>query len=270
MKARASHSTSEYEGNLYVFGGQDDDNNKLDDMWCFNAAANAWKKVEYAEGGCKPVPRAGHTAIVCGTKLYVFGGIFELTKELNDLCIFDLVAQQWCQAAEDPFGDGNKEEGSEAAAETQQQQMENSSPLKRQQTLAMSSPNRRTTKKLPGQPMDMSPPPKKRNLSISKKEKGGVVEDKKDGLSSPTSLTMQQSFIIKNADDSFDAYYQSMRKRQKGMTMGGTTAGASPTKEGTMSGTQFGFVSGQPTARDGHSANCDSQGCMYIFGGDRH
>jgi len=76
---------------------------------------------------------------------------------------------------------------------------------------------------------------------------------------------MQQSFIIANADSTFDAYYQSMRKRQKGGLQ--TTQGLSPTMKES---TQFGMVRGQPTARDGHSANVDSTGCMYIFGGDRH
>jgi len=33
-----------------------------------------------------------------------------------------------------------------------------------------------------------------------------AVDDK--GLSSPTSVSMQNSFIIKNADESFDQYYQ--------------------------------------------------------------
>ena len=54
---------------MYVFGGQDDDNNKLDDLWSFD--------------------RSGHSSVVYGSKMYIFGGIFELTKELNDLTAFD-------------------------------------------------------------------------------------------------------------------------------------------------------------------------------------
>jgi hypothetical protein len=30
------------------------------------------------------------------------------------------------------------------------------------------------------------------------------------------------------------------------------------------------FYQRKPTARDGHSANVDKKGFMYIFGGDRH
>ncbi len=34
---------------------------------------------------------------------------------------------------------------------------------------------------------------------------------------------------------------------------------------------KYGLVMGKkPTARDGHTANVDSQGFMYVFGGDRH
>lgn len=32
-KPRTSHASGFYNGNFYVYGGQDDDNNKLGDMW---------------------------------------------------------------------------------------------------------------------------------------------------------------------------------------------------------------------------------------------
>jgi len=86
-------------------------------------------------------------------------------------------------------------------------------------------------------------------------------EDDNERLSSPTSVSMQNSFIIKNADESFDVYYQSMKKR-KHMTGGGELG------QGEH---KFGLVPGvRPTARDGHSANIGTHGYMYIFGGDRH
>lgn len=74
---------------------------------------------------------------------------------------------------------------------------------------------------------------------------------------------MQQSFIIKNADHTFDAYYQQMRKR-------GKAGGFAMTSDPAMGETKFGMVAGRPTARDGHSANVDQYNYMYIFGGDRH
>lgn len=84
-------------------------------------------------------------------------------------------------------------------------------------------------------------------------------------LTSPTSITMQNSFIVKNADESFDAYYQTMRKRRT-LTMANNNV-----EGGSMKKTCTGFVKGnKPNPRDGHSATMDSKGNMFVFGGDRH
>jgi hypothetical protein len=40
-------------------------------------------------------------------------------------------------------------------------------------------------------------------------------------LESPTSIQMKNSYIIKNADPSFEAYYNTMKKRNKLMHLGG-------------------------------------------------
>ena len=111
------------------------------------------------------------------------------------------------------------------------------------------------------QPAACTPPPRKKKIATTAQNAG--EDEKHDGLSSPISIEMKQSFIISNADDSFDAYYQSMRKRGK---LGMTTT--DPVGSGKQ--TKFGMVAGKPAARDGHSANVDKRGCMYVFGGDRH
>ena len=132
----------------------------------------------------------------------------------------------------------------------------NESPLKRTTTLAGASPSK--TEKMG---------------STAKKEKpkaeAGGEEKKESGLSSPTSVSMQNSFIIKNADETFDAYYQSMRKRkfQAGATMGDSLA-ASGSPAATSN---FGVVSGvEPAARDGHTTDINDDGLLFVFGGDRH
>jgi len=107
----------------------------------------------------------------------------------------------------------------------------------------------------------MHSPSKRRGGSPSKKTRETQEGEKREGLSSPTSVSMQNSFIIKNADESFDVYYQSMKKRKHQQNQVAEH----------LNETKFGLVYGmRPTARDGHSANVDSQGCMYVFGGDRH
>ena len=43
-----------------------------------------------------PLPRSGHSASLYGDHLMlIFGGIFDVTKELNDLMAFDLAKSQW-------------------------------------------------------------------------------------------------------------------------------------------------------------------------------
>ena len=54
----------------------------------------------------------------------------------------------------------------------------------------------------------------KKPIALGGEEKEGTK--KNSGLASPTSITMQQTFLIKNADESFDAYHQQMRKRKLG------------------------------------------------------
>jgi hypothetical protein len=116
----------------------------------------------------------------------------------------------------------------------------------------------------------MSPnrsPTKKRTIASSPnrttKDDLNTTEKAHDGLQSPTSVTMQNSFIIKNADESFDVYFQQMKKRKNQSNQAENTAHPNESN--------FGMVAGKkPTARDGHSAVVDSQGNMFVFGGDRH
>jgi hypothetical protein len=45
-----------------------------------------------------PIARSGHTAVSHDNKMYIFGGMVELTKELNDLAIFDCTTKKFIQA----------------------------------------------------------------------------------------------------------------------------------------------------------------------------
>ena len=40
---RASQCSAVYGDKFYIFGGQDDDNNKLDDMWEYDLTSNSWR-----------------------------------------------------------------------------------------------------------------------------------------------------------------------------------------------------------------------------------
>ena len=59
---RASHSTVVYGRNMYLFGGQDDDNNKLNDLWELNIDTGVYKEVVLSADSVVPVARSGHSA----------------------------------------------------------------------------------------------------------------------------------------------------------------------------------------------------------------
>jgi N-acetylneuraminic acid mutarotase len=69
---------------LYVFGGQDEDNNKLNDLWIFDLNNKTWKLVE-TDQESKPHSRTGMSSWVINGKFHIFGGILEVTKETNDI-----------------------------------------------------------------------------------------------------------------------------------------------------------------------------------------
>ena len=45
---------------MFVFGGKDDDNNKLNDTWKFNFNTCIWTQIVGDEE--PPIPRSGHAA----------------------------------------------------------------------------------------------------------------------------------------------------------------------------------------------------------------
>lgn len=214
-KPRTAHVSGFYNNHFYVYGGQDDDNNKLGDLWDFDCTTKTWKEIPLADDPSNgPCPRSGHSCIVNGSKMYIFGGIFELTKELNDLLIYDFATgRTHCSGMESPHSPDKKSHG------IGHEEREAHSPARR-------NPQGSPAKKRANNPYVGSPySPKKRGHSPSKTmtegdpsatAKGGeqAKGKEKDGLSSPTSISMASSFIIKNADQSFDAYYQSMKKRK--------------------------------------------------------
>lgn len=96
---RAGHSAVIKEDSsngdcMYIFGGKDDDNNKLNDTWKFNFKTSEWIQIPSDDA---PIPRSGHAAQVYQDRyMIVHGGIFFVTRELNDLHVFDMERENWC------------------------------------------------------------------------------------------------------------------------------------------------------------------------------
>ena len=255
-KPRASHSAAVYADKLYIFGGQDDDNNKLNDLWEYDPSqgAQGMRQIQIPQGALQPLARSGHSAVVYGSKMYIFGGILELTKELNDMLVFDFTQMCFVQGEDRP--DYTGEMSSPDRRSMQQEQFGESSPARTKG----GSPGRRKT--MGASPTLRSPMKSRRLGSPDKSATSASGASRRDGLGTPTSVTMMNTFIIKNADQSFDQYHQQMKKRGKF----GIDHNATHHNEN-----KFGLIRGaKPTARDGHISIVDSKGYMYVFGGDRH
>jgi hypothetical protein len=131
---------------------------------------------------------------------------------------------------------------------------------------------------------------KTRSLSATKKAEAThhqQTESQGEGtkeLLTPTSISMKNAFIIKNADASFDHYYHMMKKRKSPhaspskLTGTGNIQIAPHTHGGHHSaaagrdetGSRVRVISDkQPPGRDGHSSYMH-EGKWLIFGGDRH
>ena len=91
-KARAGHSAIVFGDSMVIFGGRDEEANKLNDIWVFNFTSYQWEEIHAYD---PPVPRSGHSACLYKDMMLVFGGMFEVTKELDDMHLFDFRNKRW-------------------------------------------------------------------------------------------------------------------------------------------------------------------------------
>jgi hypothetical protein len=64
----------------------------LNDTWKFQFSTNHWEEVNVSD---EPNPRSGHAACLFENYMIIYGGIFDICKELNDMYIFDMSAERW-------------------------------------------------------------------------------------------------------------------------------------------------------------------------------
>jgi Galactose oxidase, central domain len=84
---RRGHSIISIDEMLIVFGGCYLDEKCFNDVHIFELKSNTWK--EQKTRGNKPKERAGHTATLFGSKMYVFAGGGK-DGYLNDLYVLDI------------------------------------------------------------------------------------------------------------------------------------------------------------------------------------
>lgn len=71
--SREDHSAVIYEGSMVIFGGFTINGERSNEIYRYYFKDNKWEKVSVL-GLDAPVPRAGHSAIVFGDSMVIFGG----------------------------------------------------------------------------------------------------------------------------------------------------------------------------------------------------
>ena len=66
-----------------------DDNIKLNDLWELDLGTQEFTEIRIPESSYQPSCRSGHSANIFNDKMVIFGGILELTKELNEMLMYD-------------------------------------------------------------------------------------------------------------------------------------------------------------------------------------
>lgn len=92
---RAGHSSLIFGDSMVIFGGRDYESNKLNDIWIFNFSTYQWEPININDEESKPLPRSGHTACLYKDMMLIFGGMYEVTKELDDMMLFDFRNKRW-------------------------------------------------------------------------------------------------------------------------------------------------------------------------------
>lgn len=89
---RRGHALAALNGKLYLFGGQSQDAD-LNDLWAYDIHTNAWEALTAAPA---PPARAGHSIVVIGDDIVVFGGfIFSLGAASSELWAFNTKSKSW-------------------------------------------------------------------------------------------------------------------------------------------------------------------------------
>jgi len=98
--ARAGHSAVIEDDKMYIFGGKDEDNEKQKDLWCLDLKTLEWTALECGEESVQS--RSGHSACVYDGNMLIFAGIHEVTKELNDLAVYNFGSKKWVHMFNEP------------------------------------------------------------------------------------------------------------------------------------------------------------------------
>eukprot|EP01133_Synstelium_polycarpum_P021128 gene21128-25382_t len=99
---RHSHTMVAYNGQLYLFGGIGKDSAVYNDLHIYNPTTNEWTDVPIApnetNNGVVPSRRWGHTAVVVGEEMLVFGGMKD-TSFYRNVVAYSFSTRKWHQVS---------------------------------------------------------------------------------------------------------------------------------------------------------------------------
>lgn len=93
---------------MYIFGGKGVNNTKLNDLWTYNLTTHYWTQVNKCTTQeedllhKQPIARSGHSCDIIDNYMIIFGGLYDITKELNDMHVFNFNNQTWNRIYEEP------------------------------------------------------------------------------------------------------------------------------------------------------------------------
>ncbi|XP_061465150.1 leucine-zipper-like transcriptional regulator 1 homolog isoform X2 [Rhineura floridana] len=91
---RKGHSAVVYRGRMYLYGGYIDIKGASQEFWTLCLNTKLWTPIPAVSFGGSPGPRHGHSAVVYGTSMYLFGGLMGLSEQ-KDFWRWDFMAANW-------------------------------------------------------------------------------------------------------------------------------------------------------------------------------
>ncbi|XP_052421478.1 actin-fragmin kinase [Carassius gibelio] len=94
------HTMVAYQGFLYVFGGMQDSSytKSIMPLWVFDTVKDSWINwktgSETSQGGT-PANRKGHSAVIFGSSMYVYGGYIDMRGSTKEFWKFDFDSRVW-------------------------------------------------------------------------------------------------------------------------------------------------------------------------------
>lgn len=83
---------------MYMFGGSRIDE-RYNDIWIFDLNTQIWNELN--PKGKIPQARNGHTFFAYKQNLFLFGGIHDITYEVNDFCVYSPELNYWHEIDKD-------------------------------------------------------------------------------------------------------------------------------------------------------------------------